>query len=355
MNYYEFELEKAAKVLTVELFKLKPDETFVITADTMSDPQVVNATARAAFAIGAKPMIIWHATPLDLGKDADSMLPVGALSAVLEKADAWAEFDHLIYSSPYYMAMKKNKKLRHLCLVRMNTDIMVRCIGRINFPVLTEFMTKVTEMTKNATHVRITTPAGQDVEFKNAKDKQGNPHPNHPISNNLGYADIPGSHMLTGQIGWTPELESINGSIIFDGTISSGCSSKFLKDPIKLIIKSGKIIEVTGGTQATELETWLRSFSHPQMFRLAHVCYGFNPGAKLMGNTPEDERIWGCTQWGIGAIGTNLIKSGGIPAPSHTDGICLDSTVWLDGNRIMEKGKLILKELKQLAIKLGKE
>ena len=58
MNYYEFELEKAAKVLTQELFKLKFDERFVITVDTMSDPQVVNATTRAAFAIRAKPMII---------------------------------------------------------------------------------------------------------------------------------------------------------------------------------------------------------------------------------------------------------------------------------------------------------
>ena len=63
MHLYEFELEKAAKVLTEELFKLKPDETFVITADTMSDPQTVNATARATFAIGAKPMIIWQQLP----------------------------------------------------------------------------------------------------------------------------------------------------------------------------------------------------------------------------------------------------------------------------------------------------
>ena len=65
MNYYEFELEKAAKVLIEELFKLKLYETFVITADTIIDPQVTNTTARAVFAIGAKPMIIWHATPLD--------------------------------------------------------------------------------------------------------------------------------------------------------------------------------------------------------------------------------------------------------------------------------------------------
>ena len=355
MHYYEFELEKAAKVLTVELFKLKPDETFVITADTMSDPQVVNATARVAFAIGAKPMIIWHATPLDLGKDADSMLPVGALSAVLEKADAWAEFDHLIYSTPYYMAMKKNKKLRHLCLVRMNTDIMVRCIGRINFPVLTEFMTKVTEMTKNATHVRITTPAGQDVEFKNAKDKQGNPDPNYPISNSVGYADIPGSHMLTGQIGWTPELESINGSIVFDGSLWIEDGIEMLKEQVKLIIKNGKIVKVEGGAQAERFYTWIKSFNHPQMLRLAHICYGFNPGAKLSCHVLEDERVWGSTEWGIGHIGPMLIKPNGILGPSHSDGICLNSTVWLDGTKVMNEGKQINRELIYLAKKMKRE
>lgn len=95
MNYFEFELEEAAKVLTEVLFKLKPEEIFVITADTMSDHQVVNPTARAAFAIGAKPMIISHATPLDLGEVADSMLPKEALTAILEKADAWVELKSL--------------------------------------------------------------------------------------------------------------------------------------------------------------------------------------------------------------------------------------------------------------------
>ena len=67
----------------------------VIITDTISDPQVINATARAAFAIGTKPMIIWHATPLDLGEVADSILPKEAFTAVFEKADAWVELKSL--------------------------------------------------------------------------------------------------------------------------------------------------------------------------------------------------------------------------------------------------------------------
>ena len=68
------------------------------------------------------------------------------------------------------------------------------------------------------------------------------------------------------------------------------------------------------------MEKWLKSWNHPQMLKLAHVSYGFNPGCRLSGNTTEDERVWGGTQWGIGNVGSMLVP-GGIPGPSHSDGI----------------------------------
>ena len=46
-------------MIVKELFKVKPGENFVITADSRSDERVVNATARAIYAAGAKPMVIW--------------------------------------------------------------------------------------------------------------------------------------------------------------------------------------------------------------------------------------------------------------------------------------------------------
>jgi len=113
-EYYEYELGKAAYKLVSEMFKLKSGETFVITADTESDPRVVEATAAAAFAVGAKPMVIWTASPLGVGKAADPMLPVEALTAALKEADAWVEYNNkwLLYSTPYEIAIKENKKLK---------------------------------------------------------------------------------------------------------------------------------------------------------------------------------------------------------------------------------------------------
>jgi|UniRef100_A0A7V3KMV0 leucyl aminopeptidase (aminopeptidase T) len=343
--FYEFELGKAAKILCEELFKLKPGETFVITADTESDKRVVDATARAAFACDAKPMVIYTASPLGVGKSADPMLPLEALTAALLKADAWVEFNNkwLLYSTPYDIAIEENKKLRHLCLVGMNVDMMVRCIGRVDYPNLERFEKLFAEKILFAKHVRITTPAGTDIEFNiNKPDFE-------KLERFTESVDTPGSHMLAGQIGRRIGLalnyESINGTIVFDGSLVPPIVG-ILREPVRLTIKRGEIIKVDGGKEAIEYEKWLKSFNHPQMLRLAHVCYGFNPGARLTGNILEDERVWGATEWGVG-------NYPGFPAPSHSDGVCLNSSTWLDGIQIMDRGQLLDPELKKLAKKLG--
>ena len=346
MFLYDYELGKAADIVVRDLFALKPGETFVITADTECDLRVINATARAAFAAAAKPMVILHAAPLGVGKAADSMLPVAALAGALKGADAWVEFNNqwLLYSTPYDIAFEENKKLRHLNLVGMNPDMMVRCIGRIDFTALQRFQEAFSQMLSNSRHVRITTSAGEDVEFDHALDL--------PIRCRMGYAHKPGSEMLAGQISSTPVFDSIHGTIIFDGSLVPPCGK--LEEPICLTIDAGTITKVEGGVQAREFDAWMNSFNHPQMKRLAHLSYGFHPGAKLTGDIVEDERVWGSTEWGIGSVPATIVPPNGYPAPSHCDGISLNSSVWLDGKQIMDKGRLVNEELVELARKLGK-
>lgn len=343
---YEYELVKAAYKLVSQMVKLKTGETIVITADTESDPRVVDATAAAAFTVGAKPMVVWTASPLGVGKAADPMLPVEELTAVLSVADVWVEFNNnwLLYSTPYEVAEKENKKLRYLNASGMNVNMMIRIIARVDLPTLREYQNKLVYLTKAAKHVRMTTPAGENIEF--------DIDPKRPVTCESGSADTPGTYMQAGQIGWAPVFESINGTIVFDGSIVPPIG--LVSEPVRLHVKKGRVKKIEGGKDATVFGSWLKSFDDPLMLRMAHVCYGCNPGAELTGNIVEDERVWGATEWGLGYVGSMITGGKPIPAASHTDGICLNTSVWLDEEQIWDKGKSVHPELAELAKKLGK-
>lgn len=340
-KYFEYELVKAAKIVTENFLGLQPGETAVITSDTETDMCVVDAVAGAVHCAGAKPIVIKTVSPLGVGKAADPLLPVDALTAVLSHADVWIEFNQqwLLYSTPYERAMAANKELRYMCLVGMDPARMVRLIGRIDSDLLSRFMKKVTELTQNARTMRITSPAGNDLSFNMVSSRL--------VCCEDGSARTPGAHFPGGQISFFPEFDSINGTLVFDGSIAPPCG--FLNEPVCLAVDRGRVVQISGGRKADELRAWLESFDDTNMFRLAHGCYGFNPGARLTGNVIEDERVWGCTEWGLGYLSSIDAPPDGIQAKSHCDGICMNSSVWLDGAQILENGKVIHPELKTLA------
>jgi len=179
-------------------------------------------------------------------------------------------------------------KTRYICLVGMDTDMMVRNIGKVNIELLYEFQRKLAEITKKSRHMRITSPAGMDIEFEN--------DPNRPVLVE-GEVSGPGEYMLFGQVDWAPIEDSINGVIVFDGSVWPPEELGLLKNPIKLHVREGKVVKIEGDPEAKIFESWLKSFNDPRMFRLAHISYGCNPGAKLTSNILEDERVWGVVEW----------------------------------------------------------
>ncbi len=90
------------------------------------------------------------------------------ISKLLPYADVWVELNKawILYSRPYEEAMRVGK-VRYLCLVGMDADMMVRNVGRVNIPVLYEFQRRLARITKNLRHFKLTTPAGTDLEFEN--------------------------------------------------------------------------------------------------------------------------------------------------------------------------------------------
>ncbi len=226
-----------------------------------------------------------------------------------------------------------------MCLVEYTEDVLIRTLKDLNSEKLAAFMNKVADLNRAAKVTRMTTPAGTDVTFET--------NPEHTILVDAGLASKSGIYMMAGQLNVVPKFGSVNGTIVFDGTVTPPFGRN-PDVPIRLTVKNSEIVKVEGGADAKAYEKWLKSFDDPGMLKMAHVAYGFNPGAQLSGNVVEDERVWGVTEWGIGYVSPIIAPPDGQQAISHTDGICIDTSVWIDGVQIMDKGKMVDPELEAM-------
>ncbi|MDW7662633.1 MAG: leucyl aminopeptidase [Bacillota bacterium] len=343
----DMELTKTAYKLMHDMVKIKPGESVLVTIDSVGEFRVAEEITKMADALGAKAMLAWHSTPKGYGSLTMEYLPE-PLIACADKTDVWIELnDQWLLYSPLWDKAVTNNRTRQVMLGGLGIERIVRNIGLVNMQDQKEFQTKLTELTKKSKTVRIKNKAGTDVSFNNDE--------NRPINSEIDYS-TPGAHFLIGQIGWAPREDTINGKISFDGSLSGGGDLELgvLQETISYIVEKGKIVSFEGGESAKRVQRYFESLNDPNMYIAAHVCYGCSPNAKLEGVTTEDERVWGSTEWGFGHQGSNY--SGGEPriAKSHVDGICLNSSVWLDGKQILDDGVFIHPELLLLSKKLGK-
>jgi len=344
----EMELASTAYKVVRDLCNLQPGEDLLITVDSAGPWRVAEETAKAGAALGAKVMVAWHSTPPGYGRAADPYLP-DSLHAAIPKTDVWVEYNYqwLLYGKAWEEALADAKRVRYLFLGGLSVDQIIRTVGKVDLRLQKEFQDRLVEMTAKATAMRITTPAGTDVTFENV--------PGRPVTNE-GWATAVGPHFLLGQIAWAPLEESINGTIVFDGSFSGGGEADLgvLKQPITFRMKDGRWHDISGGAEAAFVRGWFERLGDEAMHNVAHVCYGFNPGARLSGLCTEDERVWGSTEWGFGYQGPFFNGNAG-PAATHVDAICLNSSVWLDGSHVIDEGKLVEPRLAELAHRMGKQ
>lgn len=341
----DLELAKTAQTLVRDMIKMKPGENILLYADTESDWRTVEETSKAVHSAGGKVVVMRYPAPRGVAEAADPDLPK-PLAAAMSNCDIMIEFSnkYLLYSTPWKKAMETGR-VRYLCLSGMTAEMMIRCIGRVDIPTLISFQEEIAELTRKTKRMRITTPAGTDVEFENESSR--------PVFCEGIVTEKPGEYMLIGQVDWAPIEDTINGVISFDGSVWPPEELGLVTKPILLEVGGGKVVEVRGGHEAKTFERWLAGFQDKAMYNVVHISYGCNPGAKLSGYIVEDERVWGSVEWGLGYQAESFKGKAG-PAKSHTDGICLNASIWMDKKQISNEGSFLHPELSTLAKKLGK-
>ncbi|MDH7484775.1 MAG: hypothetical protein QHJ81_00690 [Anaerolineae bacterium] len=339
-TYLAFEVARGARQLIEDIMLTKPGEEVVITADTSTDWRVVEATAQAAFAAGATPTVVWYES-----RPNAVMEPPKAVGGAIRHADVWIEYAvaYLLHTEAYKRALEQG--CRYICLTGMDVDMMVRTIAQVDYPKMIELSHVLGGLIAQADHIRVTSPAGTDLSARMGGRK---------IRYSGKLADTPGEPiMLGGQISWCPLEESIEGVIVFDGACWPPRELGLLRSPIKLTLEKGRVTKVEGGHEARTLERWFASIGNPNIYRLAHYSLGFNPGVtRCTGRIVEDERVFGCIEFGIGSQGKQI---GGLTwdAGGHTDGIVLNPSIYLDGRPLEEEGRYVHPDVVAACRELG--
>jgi len=335
-DYLSFELALAARKTVEEFLPVRAGENVVITADTSSDGRVVSAVAKAAYAVGAHPVVVWYETQPEA-----SMEPPAPVAAAIKAADVWFEFSlqYLLYTNARLEATKAG--CRHTSLEAMDADMMVRTIGRVDYPTMQELGRRLRELCMAAATVRLTDPNGTALTCPIDRD----PPRYLPGTGGPGQGF---SLMLGGQSGFSAVVEEVAGTIVFDGCIWPPAEIGPLTSPVRLTIEGGDITGVDGGPEARIFERWLQKFDNRLIRRIAHLSFGFNPGVRrITGRIVEDERVFGCVNIGFGPQR--------LGAPSHTDGVILRPSIVADGVEIERAGVYVHPDLVGLCRRLGVE
>lgn len=339
-RYLAFELARGARTLIEDVMLVRPGETVVITVDTSSDWRVAEATAQAAYAAGASPVVVWYESRPDA-----VMEPPAPVAGAIAQADVWIEYavGYILHTEAYKAALERG--CRYICLTGMDVDMMVRTIAQVDYPKMIDLSHVLGQAIANADEIHVTSPAGTDLRA-------------HMGGRQIRYsgkiADTPGEPiMLGGQISFCPLEETINGVLVFDGAVWPPKDLGLLREPIRLTVEAGRVTRIEGGHQARVLERWFASFDNPNIYRIAHYSLGFNPGVtRPTGRIVEDERVFGCIEFGIGSKGKQ-IGGPSWDAGGHTDGIVLNPSIYLDGEPLEIEGTYVRPEVVAICRELG--
>lgn len=341
-DYLSFETSKAAYKLVKDVMLVKEGESVVITADSSSDRRVVEATANAVYALNAVPVIVYYPT----AKNA-CIEPAGPVGGAVRNANVWIEYTYsYIMHSPSFRKSLENG-CRYICLTGMDVTMLNNTIGKVDYKVLVELGEKIKGIIEQANEIVIRDDNGTNLTAYNKDRKVRH---SGQLATKKGYPI-----MVGGQISWCPVEETINGTIVFDAALWPPLELGLLHNNVKLTLKNGIVTNIEGGEDAKVFKKWIESFKDQDMYILAHYSLGFNPGVtKATGRIVEDERIFGCIEFGIGSQGSAIMGKCW-SAVSHTDGVISKPTIILDGEIFEKNGKYIHPEVVGLCKKLKVE
>jgi len=360
-------LRKSARVAMGEVLKAKKGERVLIITNPNRDVELISmALYDASLARGAEPTLIFQPpkTQFDFAEDAVIHALRAEPEIILSISHHKLGKDRFALKRPYehggktyghvFNYLVETKKARSFWSPSVTVDMFERAVP-INYKRLKANCKKLKSILDRAAEVHVKTRAGTDlvigVRGRKARTDDGD------FSRPGAGGNVP-----AGEVFISPELGTGEGTIVFDGCISSKGGVIIIKKPIVATVKNNMVTGLEGGREARELKATLtaakkttREFAKKgllskkavpgylkNIYNLGELGIGLNENAKIVGKMLEDEKVFRTCHI---AIGANYDRDA--EALNHLDGLVQRPTIEVRDAKgrpavIMRNGNIIV-------------
>jgi len=326
-----------------DLGRVQPGENVLIVADTYTEQEVWTAFATAAAVLGARWTISlcgpWTDHMIESGKGTWHEKLTEPIWKAHEAADVVVLTTLTWYANPKpksVMERFRSGKLRGIGGVcrslRMLTGGGVDALldKKIREEIFKR-QNKINDLIKSGKEIRISDKRGTDL----VSSLEGISRIELLPDQKLGKEAVQNVYLPDGEVMWKPPEHKTEGVVVTDGPISfvresHGIYGNFPFEPIKLVIKEGRIVDVEGGADGERIK-WIHKHI-PGSDLIDEVAVGLNPLCRHTGELQEEKK----------KLGDAHIAFGGLYAAWHSDVNIRKPKVMIDDKTIFEYGKTFI-------------
>ena len=321
MALESIKLDRTAKMIVEAAAQVRPSEDVCILTDT-NKLSIAEALARASYALEAETAVCIM-TPRQMHGNE----PPEVLAAAMKAAQV------LIMPTTYAISHTEATRAaiqagaRIVILREITEDTFTNGAMTANYEEVYALTNKVADRLDAASEIHMTTSLGSDIRMSKAGRRAIR-------LGGLLRGEVRVTALPTGEAAISPVEGTTEGTIVVDHAIDN---IGLLSEPVKLTVMKGRIVHIEGGKEAKRLEEFVQANKNGD--NIAEFAIGTNPLSRMLGNIAEDKILHGCVHMGIGA---NLLLGGEIVSPIHLDMVILKPTVHLDGEEVIDQGKLLI-------------
>lgn len=315
---------------------------FLISGDIGTPGFRVPALMAACYIMEARKMGIDYKLaihdPIPAGEDADPYF-IEAVSSLPEGSTVALSLSWKIGS------MKRlGKSFRKLALKKRDRFVSTTTLSQLKTKQFLSLVKAVDVdyklMQKRATEIKSEMQFGKEIHVTagNGTDLWYNIKGMHPMTNDGDYR-LRGGNLPAGEVYIPPRGKKVEGKIVIDLTSKNKNGTIILKEPIKLTIEKGSIIEINGGVGAKLLEESFIEAENRAKYpwgirRVGELGIGINPNADITSATIITEKRLGTAHFGIGS---NSWFGGTIYAITHFDQVFDSPNIIIDRKKLKIK------------------